>query len=123
MKRKIRILSWTQEGLYASRRRCSLHGRKADLPALFQGWLADPQVQLEYGEALSGLIDLTFSHTGFQKLEACHRAENTRAGRVLAKFPLQATETVQRFIRENHAPQGEACHCLDREAYESQRLG
>lgn len=163
--------------------------QREDLTAMFQGWLADPGVQLEYGEpvyptlsqaesllasylegysrkdfyrwailpkdqaapigmtafcrvyddcrtaeieyclgrafwgqgyageALAGLVDFAFTHTDFQKLEAYHRAENRRSGKVLERSPLSVTSSVERFIRENHAPQGKVCYCVFKEEY------
>lgn len=65
-------------------------------------------------EALTGLIDFTFCSTEFQKLEAYHRAENMRSGRVLQKSVMQTTDTVQRFVREGVSPHGEVCYCIQR---------
>lgn len=39
-----------------------------------------------------------FEGTDFQKLEAYHRAENTKSGRVLEKSPMHATDTVERLF-------------------------
>lgn len=64
------------------------------------------------GEALRGLIDFTFKNTGFTKLEAYHRAENAKSGRVLEKSPMRVTDTVERFIRAKTAPVGEVCYCI-----------
>ncbi len=68
------------------------------------------------GEALAALIDFTFQYSDFQKLEAYHRAENTRSGRVLEKSIMQVTDTVERFRRENTLPHGEVCYCIHRDA-------
>ena len=70
------------------------------------------------GEALNGLIDFTFSNTDFQKLEAYHRNENVKSGRVLEKSLMHITDTVERFIREGLSPYGEVCYCIDRSTYE-----
>ena len=67
------------------------------------------------GEALSGLIDFTFKNTDFLKLEAYHRAENVKSGRVLAKSRMHVTDTVERFVRENALPEGEVCYCINKE--------
>ena len=69
------------------------------------------------GEALNGLIDFTFSNTDFQKLEAYHRNENVKSGRVLEKSLMHITDTVERFIREGLSPYGEVCYCIDRSTY------
>ena len=66
------------------------------------------------GEALSGLIRYAFANTGFERLEAYHRAENTKSGRVLEKSLMHRTETVQRFIREGIVPEGEVCYCIEK---------
>lgn len=63
------------------------------------------------GEALAALIDFIFQQGDFRKLEAYHRAENTRSGRVLQKSPMQITDTVERFHREGILPHGEVCYC------------
>lgn len=64
------------------------------------------------GEALRGLIDFTFKNTGFTRLEAYHRAENVRSGRVLEKSAMHPTDTVERFARKNILPVGEVCYCV-----------
>ena len=69
------------------------------------------------GEALAGLIEHTFTNTDFVKLEAYHRAENTKSGRVLEKSPMYVTDTVERFIREHKSPEGEVCYCIERDKY------
>lgn len=65
-------------------------------------------------EALAGLIDHTFRSTEFQKLEAYHRAENTKSGRVLQKSAMHVTDTVERFFREGATPHGEVCYCIEK---------
>lgn len=70
-------------------------------------------------EALAGLIDHIFCSTDFQKLEAYHRAENTKSGRVLQKSAMHVTDTVQRFVREGVSPHGEVCYCIDRDEYQT----
>jgi ribosomal-protein-alanine N-acetyltransferase len=62
-------------------------------------------------EALNALIDFIFQQGDFVKLEAYHRAENTRSGRVLEKSVMQITDTVERFRREGTLPHGEVCYC------------
>ncbi len=66
------------------------------------------------GEALTGLIGHIFSYTEFERLEAYHRAENTKSGRVLQKSGMHITDTVERFKRENKSPAGEVCYCITR---------
>lgn len=66
------------------------------------------------GEALSALIGYTFSNTPIEKLEAYHRAENTKSGRVLEKSDMHITKTVQRFVREGILPEGEICYCIEK---------
>lgn len=66
------------------------------------------------GEALEGVLAFLFRHTGFQKLEAYHRAENTKSGRVLEKSSMHITDTVERFAREGVSPHGEVCYCITR---------
>ena len=69
------------------------------------------------GEALSGVIDFTFNNTDFVKLEAYHRIENEKSGRVLKKSSMQVTDTVERFVRENISPHGEICYYITKEMY------
>ena len=64
------------------------------------------------GEALEEVIRYALGAAGFSKLEAYHRAENIASGRVLAKSIMQRTGTVERFMRENKLPDGEACYCV-----------
>lgn len=64
------------------------------------------------GEALSAVIAYTFAHTGFRKLEAYHRAENAKSGRVLQKSAMCVTDTVERFRRAGETPEGEVCYCI-----------
>ena len=69
------------------------------------------------GEALSGVIDFTFKNTDFIKLEAYHRIENDKSGKVLAKSTMHVTDTVERFKRENVSPHGEVCYCITKDEY------
>ena len=64
-------------------------------------------------EALNGLIEFLFRNTEFEKLEAYHRSENVRSGRVLEKSRMHRTETVERFRQENKTPEGEVCYCIE----------
>lgn len=66
------------------------------------------------GEALSALIEHTFSTTDFIKLEAYHRKENKNSGRVLEKSPMHITDNVERFSREGIIPHGEICYCINK---------
>ena len=68
-------------------------------------------------EALSAVIDFIFQNTDFSKLEAYHRMENTKSGRVLEKSVMHQTDTVQRFVREDVEPEGEVCYCITKEVY------
>ncbi|MBE6855078.1 MAG: GNAT family N-acetyltransferase [Ruminococcus sp.] len=68
-------------------------------------------------EALSALIDVTFHSTDFIRLEAYHRIENTRSGRVLEKSVMHSTELIERFIREQTIPHGEVCYCIEKHVY------
>lgn len=69
------------------------------------------------GEALSALIDFTFHNTGFIKLEAYHRNENTKSGRVLEKSAMHITDNVERFLRDNSLPHGEVCYCIEKDVF------
>ena len=69
------------------------------------------------GEALTGLIEFIFGHTEFLKLEAYHRSENAKSGRVLEKSQMYITDTVERFVREHKLPVGEVCYCIERDKY------
>lgn len=71
------------------------------------------------GEALGGLIRYVFENTGLERLEAYHRAENAKSGRVLEKSLMHKTDTVQRFVREGVEPEGEICYCIERSEYKS----
>lgn len=64
------------------------------------------------GEALSALIDFTFASTEITKLEAFHRIENVKSGRVLQKSKMTITDAVERFERENYPSEGEICYCI-----------
>ena len=68
-------------------------------------------------EALSALIDFTFNNTDFEKLEAYHRSENSKSGRVLEKSVMHITDSVERFSRENVLPHGEACYCIEKDEF------
>lgn len=68
-------------------------------------------------EALSALIDYTFHNTDFVKLEAYHRAENSKSGRVLEKSAMHITDNVERFARENSLPHGEVCYCIEKDTF------
>ena len=65
-------------------------------------------------EALSSVIKHTFENSDFDRLEAYHRAENTKSGRVLQKSAMHVTDTVQRFVREGVLPHGEVCYCIEK---------
>ncbi|MBR5311599.1 MAG: GNAT family N-acetyltransferase [Clostridia bacterium] len=69
------------------------------------------------GEALAGLLEFTFRNTDFEKLEAYHRIENTKSGRVLEKSAMSVTDTVERFRREGVPPHGEVCYCITKENF------
>ena len=69
------------------------------------------------GEALSAVIRYAFKVTDFDKLEAYHRAENTKSGRVLEKSEMHITDTVQRFVHEGLEPEGEVCYCITKEEF------
>ena len=69
------------------------------------------------GEALAGLIGNAFRNTDFLKLEAYHRSENVKSGRVLEKSIMHITDNVERFIRENALPIGEVCYSINKDEY------
>ncbi len=60
------------------------------------------------------MIRHIFSNNDFQKLEAYHRIENTKSGRVLEKSPMHITDNVERFRREGVVPHGEVCYCIEK---------
>ena len=66
------------------------------------------------GEALQAVIEHIFAHADFAWLEAYHRAENTRSGRVLEKSSMTVTDTVERFRRAGEKPEGEVCYRIQR---------
>lgn len=65
------------------------------------------------GEALAAVIDHIFANADFAWLEAYHRAENTRSGRVLQKSCMMVTDTVERFKRAGETPEGEVCYRIE----------
>ncbi len=65
-------------------------------------------------EALAAVIKHTFKYSDFDRLEAYHRVENTKSGRVLEKSDMHVTDTVERFVREGVMPHGEVCYCIMR---------
>ncbi len=65
------------------------------------------------GEALQAVIDHIFANTDFAWLEAYHRAENARSGRVLEKSIMAVTKTVERFKRAGETPEGEVCYRIE----------
>lgn len=66
------------------------------------------------GEALQTVIDYTFANTDFAWLEAYHRAENAKSGRVLEKSSMSVTDTVERFRRAGENSEGEVCYRINR---------
>ena len=63
-------------------------------------------------EALSAIIEYVFLHTDFLRLEAYHRIENEKSGRVLQKSAMKITDIIQSLIRENKSPEGKACYYI-----------
>lgn len=59
------------------------------------------------------MIDHTFANTDFARLEAYHRAENTKSGRVLEKSAMHVTDTVEQFRRAGETPEGEVCYRIE----------
>lgn len=68
-------------------------------------------------EALSALINHIFMSTEFEKLEAYHRKENIKSGKVLEKSCMRKTDNVERFIRQNIIPEGELCYAITKSEY------
>ena len=64
------------------------------------------------GEALNAVIDYTFTHTDFEKLEAFHRKENMRSQRVLLKSSMHPTDTIERFRLQEVHHETEVCYCI-----------
>lgn len=58
------------------------------------------------------MIGFAFRETGFETLEAYHRAENARSGRVLEKSPMEPCGNVERFRRESGRPLNEVCYSI-----------
>ena len=104
-------------------------GRNIGQIALCKVWEDCRTAEIEYcigksfwgngyaGEVLASLIRYAFENTDFERLEAYHRAENTKSGRVLEKSVMHKTDTVQRFVREGTAPSGEVCYCIEKYEY------
>ena len=65
------------------------------------------------GEALSAVISEIFNTTDFCRLEAYHRAENRKSGRVLEKSAMKITDNVERFRKQGIFPEGEVCYCIE----------
>ena len=65
------------------------------------------------GEALAAVIDHIFANADFAWLEAYHRAENEKSGRVLQKSAMALTDTVERFKRAGETPEGELCYRIE----------
>lgn len=70
------------------------------------------------GEALSAIIDYSFFQTDFRRLEAYHRAENSRSGKVLTKSSMHLTDMIERFRREGIRPETEVCYCITADEWE-----
>lgn len=66
------------------------------------------------GEALSAVIEEIFRYTDFVRLEAYHREENKKSGRVLEKSEMHITDNVERFRSIGEIPVGEICYCIER---------
>ena len=104
-------------------------GRNIGQIAFCKVWDGQRTAEIEYcigrefwgmgyaGEALSGLITHCYRTMDFDRLEAYHRAANTKSGRVLEKSEMKRTGTVQRFVREGLVPEGEICYCVERDSY------
>ena len=67
------------------------------------------------GEALAGLIKYLFSNSEFVRLEAYHRIENDKSGKVLKKSSMHITDNVERFRRLGEKPVGEICYCIEKQ--------
>lgn len=65
------------------------------------------------GEALQAVIDHIFENTDFSWLEAYHRVENEKSGRVLQKSSMTVTDNVERFRRAGEEPVGEVCYRVE----------
>lgn len=108
-------------------------GQNIGMIAFCKVWADSKTAEIEYcigadfwghgfaGEALEAVIEWTFAHTGFDKLEAYHRAANPKSGRVLQKSAMHRTETVERFKRAGESPEGEICYCIERDAGQAQK--
>ena len=73
------------------------------------------------GEALQAVIDYIFENTDFAWLEAYHREENEKSGRVLQKSSMTVTGNVERFRRAGEEPVGEVCYRIQRRYYHASR--
>lgn len=104
-------------------------GRNIGQIAFCKVWEEQRTAEIEYcigtefwgkgyaGEALAGLIAHCFKTMDFDKLEAYHRAENIKSGRVLEKSKMHTIDTVQRFVHEGVSPEGEVCYCIEKDVY------
>lgn len=69
------------------------------------------------GEALEAVIAYSFCNTDFLRLEAYHRKENVRSGRVLEKSVMHITDSVERFKRIGASHEDEVCYCINKHEY------
>ena len=69
------------------------------------------------GKALQAVLDQIFANTDFAWLEAYHREENKKSGRVLQKSSMTVTDNVERFRRAGEEPIGEVCYRAARRYY------
>lgn len=111
-----------------------LSGRNIGQIALCKVWSEQKTAEIEYcigrefwgrgyaGEALEGMIGFLFSHTGFERLEAYHRAENRKSGRVLEKSRMHVTDNIMRFKSKDSIPVGEVCYCIEKNEYNERKL-
>lgn len=66
-------------------------------------------------EALEAIIKFAFMYPKFRKLEAFHRDENYRSGRVLEKSMMNKVSSITRFKLEDKDPIGETCYDIENE--------
>jgi len=73
------------------------------------------------GEALQAVIGHIFANTDFAWLEAYHRVENEKSGRVLQKSGMTVTDNVERFRRLGETAEGEVCYRANKPYYHASR--
>ncbi len=68
-------------------------------------------------EALEAVINFTFNHTIFNKLEAYHVLSNKKSESVLQKSSMKLTDNIQRHIEQGETPTDKKCYAITKEEF------